>query len=203
MAAGKYDFVIEQGGTFTPTIRYAQSIFTKKAITGVSKSGRAVVTAVGHGLTTNWGGYVAGVTGMDLLNHKSRDLAIPEAAYEASVVDADHLELAVDSSRFGAYISGGEFLYRTPFNFTGYTARMMIRGVVGDAAPITGGSLTTASGIVLGGAAGTITLAIDAVTTAAFEVRSYVYDLEIVSAGGVVTPILYGTVLVPRREVTR
>jgi hypothetical protein len=204
MAAGKYDFVIEQGGTFNPTIRYAQSTFTKKAITGVTKSGRATATVVGHGLTTNWGAYVVGVIGMDLINHKSRSLAIPEEAYEASVVDANTLELAVDSSRFGAYASGGELLYRTPFNFTGYTARMMIRDAVADVAPITGGSLTTGNGgIVLGGAAGTITLAIDAATTAAFDVRSYVYDLEIVSAGGVVTPILYGSVVVPRREVTR
>lgn len=199
MAAGKYDFVIEQGGTFNPTIRYAQSTFTKKAITGVTKSGRATATVVGHGLTTNWGAYVVGVTGMDLINHKSRALAIPEEAYEASVVDVDHLELAVDSSRWGAYVSGGELLYRTPFDFTGYTGRMMVRETAASVDVIA--TLTTENGGLSFGV-GTILPILTALASSALDVRSYVYDLEIVS-GSVVTPILYGSIVVPRREVTR
>jgi hypothetical protein len=64
-------------------------------------------------------------------------------------------------------------------------------------------SLTSAAGITLGGAAGTIAIAVSATATAALTAPfSGVYDLELVSGGGEVTRLLEGTATVSP-EVSR
>lgn len=94
-------------------------------------------------------------------------------------------------------------------NLTGYTARMYIKEKYSDTATLL--QLTTEnSRIALGGAAGTITLSIAAADTAGLEANAqinkivgdkYVYDLELVSSGGVPTRLLHGNVIVTA-EVT-
>lgn len=85
-------------------------------------------------------------------------------------------------------------------DLTGYTARMHIRRDYDASATMV--ELTTQNGrIVLGGDEGTITLSLDAATTAGIT-RSGVYDIELVSAGGIVYRPLRGDVNL-RREVTR
>ncbi len=89
----------------------------------------------------------------------------------------------------------------TAINLSGYTARMQVRETYSSTTPIV--SLTNGAGITLGGAAGTIAIVISATTTAALAAPfSGVYDLEIVSAGGVVTRLVQGTATVSA-EVTR
>lgn len=89
----------------------------------------------------------------------------------------------------------------TAINLTGYTARMQVRETYSSSSTIV--SLTNGSGITLGGAAGTIAILISATTTAALTAPfSGVYDLELVSAGGVVTRLLQGAATVTP-EVTR
>ena len=85
-------------------------------------------------------------------------------------------------------------------NLTGYTARMQAREDVTSSDTIL--SLTQASGITLGGAAGTIVIALNAASTAALVAGNYVYDLELVSGAGVVTRLVQGTFTVSA-EVTR
>lgn len=86
-------------------------------------------------------------------------------------------------------------------DLSGYTARMQARA--GHTAQSVLVSLTTENGrIALGGAAGTVTLTIAAADTALLPSGSYVYDLELVSAGGVVTRLLEGCCQVSP-EVTR
>jgi len=86
-------------------------------------------------------------------------------------------------------------------NLAGYTARMQIRPTAGSATTTL--ALTTENGrIALGGTAGTITLSISATDTAAITAGRYVYDLELVSAGGIVTRLLQGIVTVSA-NVTR
>ena len=88
----------------------------------------------------------------------------------------------------------------TPVNLTGYTARLQVRTSV-DAAT-TALELTTANGgIVLGGAAGTVALAVTAAATATLSPGYYVYDLELVN-GATVTRLVEGRVTVSA-EVTR
>ena len=81
-----------------------------------------------------------------------------------------------------------------PLNLTGYTAAMMLRSTYDVASPSV--SLTSPSGgLVLGGAAGTITATIPAATTATLA-GTYVYDLTITSPSGTVTRQLQGTVTI-------
>jgi len=86
-------------------------------------------------------------------------------------------------------------------NLTGYTARLQVRSTLESASTVV--ELTTANGrIALGGAAGTITLTISATDTAALTSGRGVYDLELVSGGGIVTRLLQGVATISR-NVTR
>lgn len=88
-----------------------------------------------------------------------------------------------------------------PVDLTGCTARMHVRAKLEDAAPLL--ALTTEDGgIVLGGAAGTVTIFVSDAGTAAITWVSGVYDLEIEFTNGDVRRLIYGTVTVSK-EVTR
>jgi len=85
-------------------------------------------------------------------------------------------------------------------NLTGCTARMQVRGKLADTVVLL--NLATPTGIVLGGAAGTVTIKLTAAQTAAITWLAAVYDLEIVFADGTVRRLLAGSVVVSP-EVTR
>lgn len=80
-----------------------------------------------------------------------------------------------------------------PANYTGYTARMQIRKDWRDSTVAL--ELSTANGrIELGGTLGTVRLIVAAADTMALT-RGGVYDIELVSSGGVVTRFLQGKVI--------
>lgn len=83
-------------------------------------------------------------------------------------------------------------------DISGYTARMKIKDRVGGSTIV---SLTNGSGITLGGAAGTVAILLSATATAAYTFQAAVWDLELVSAGGVVTRLEEGNVIL-KKEVT-
>jgi len=85
-------------------------------------------------------------------------------------------------------------------NTTGYSARMQLRTSYSAAAATL--ELTTANGRISLTNAGVITLSLTATETAALTAGRYVYDLEMVSAGGQVTRLLEGIATVTP-EVTR
>lgn len=87
----------------------------------------------------------------------------------------------------------------TPVNLTGYTARLQARATYASGTAVL--SLTSGTGITLGGTAGTIDLAASATTTAAIPADQYVYDLELVN-GSTVTRLVQGYLNVSA-EVTR
>lgn len=88
----------------------------------------------------------------------------------------------------------------TAVDLTGYTARMHVRRDYDATATLV--VLTTENGrISLGGDEGTINVSLAAATTAGIT-KSGVYDLEIISAGGLVYRPLRGEFTL-RREVTR
>jgi hypothetical protein len=90
---------------------------------------------------------------------------------------------------------------KNAIDITGYTARMQVRTAANAASTVL--ELTTSNNrISLGGAAGTVTLTVDAATTANLTPALYVYDLELVSGGGVVTRLIEGNFNV-KAEVTR
>ena len=88
----------------------------------------------------------------------------------------------------------------TPVNLTNYTARMQVRVSHPDQATVL--SITSGSGITLGGTAGTILLEASPATTAGVPSGQYVSDLELVSPGSAVTRLGEGTFLCDP-EVTR
>ena len=89
----------------------------------------------------------------------------------------------------------------TNVNLTSYTGRMQVRG--NTAAPTVALEVSTSNGrMALGGSAGTITMTLTATETAALTPGQYVYDLEMVSAGGEVTRLLEGRATISA-EVTR
>ena len=89
----------------------------------------------------------------------------------------------------------------TNVNLTSYTGRMQVRS--NTSAPTVVLEVTTSNGrMTLGGALGTIALAITASDTAALAPGQYVYDMEMVSPGGEVTRLLEGRATISA-EVTR
>lgn len=81
-----------------------------------------------------------------------------------------------------------------PVNLTGYTAAMKIRPTAeSDTVSL---ALTQASGLSLGGAAGTVLITITAAQTTALASGNFVYDLKVTSAGGVATRLIEGNVTV-------
>lgn len=88
-----------------------------------------------------------------------------------------------------------------PVDLTGCSALAHIRAKINSADPLLTLS-TLDDSIVLGDAAGTITIMIDAATTALITWTQAVYDLEITFADGTVRRVMSGTVTVSP-EVTR
>jgi Na+/serine symporter len=87
-----------------------------------------------------------------------------------------------------------------PVNLTGYSSRLQVRETHYDADTIV--SLTSGSGITLGGSAGTIDILIAASATALFDAGTWVYDLEIQSTNGTIDRLVEGSFIVTP-EVTR
>lgn len=87
-----------------------------------------------------------------------------------------------------------------PINLTGYSAAMQVRQTYKSTTPVV--SVSSGSGITLGGALGTVAVQVSATTTDDIKAGRYVYDLELTSAGGEVTRLIEGTLTVTP-EVTR
>lgn len=88
-----------------------------------------------------------------------------------------------------------------PVNLAGYSAAMQVRRSYRSTSPAVL-SLSSGSGITLGGAAGTIEVSVAAGTTEDISTGKYVYDLELTSGGGQVTRLIEGTITVTP-EVTQ
>lgn len=79
----------------------------------------------------------------------------------------------------------------TALNLTGYTAAMQVREAADSTATLL--SLTSGSGITLGGTAGSVAVVITSAQSSAIASGSYAYDLELIS-GAQVTRLLQGAV---------
>lgn len=89
----------------------------------------------------------------------------------------------------------------TAINLTGYTAALQIRDTYADST--TDLSLTSPSGgITITAATGTISITATAAQTGAIAAGTYVYDLEITSASGIVTRLIQGRISISP-QVTR
>lgn len=202
MTCATQDFTILKGKTFSRVLRWESKPFVYVPVTAITKAAPAVVTATGHGMPDGWRCAVVSALGMTEINAEN----FPPKSSEfrkGTVLSANTIELNdVNSLEYTAYTSGGSLMYYTPVDMASYTARMQVREsdtAVGD--PLL--SLTTVNGgITIDNTAKTITLLVSATDTAALTFTTGVYDLEMISAGGVVTQLLKGSVSV-QEEVTR
>lgn len=200
MSCSDYDLEIRQGETFSRVIRWAGPPYVYKAITGITKAAPAVVTATAHGLVTGQSAAIVSVVGMTEINAE-HDPPRNSEYHKVTVLTANTVEINdINSTGFTTYASGGYLQYLTPVSLVGYTARMSIKDKIGGTEYV---SLTTANGrIVLDTANSTITFTLTAAETAAFTWRRGVYDLELVSAGSVVSTLLHGDVTVTQEVTT-
>jgi hypothetical protein len=88
----------------------------------------------------------------------------------------------------------------TVWNLTNSSAAMQVRKSTTSSTAIL--SLTSSSGITLGGTAGTVAMTASASTMAALPAGTWVYDIELTSSNGTVYAILQGKFII-NPEVTR
>jgi hypothetical protein len=75
-----------------------------------------------------------------------------------------------------------------PVNWTGYTAKMQVKEHLNSDSVVT---LTSGSGITLGGSAGTVDITISSALTGAVTPGQYIYDLEVTN-GSITYRLLEG-----------
>lgn len=191
MSTDRRDFTVAAGETFLPTIRWATEQVAGKAISAISQTAPAVVTAVGHSVSVGWPVAIVSAKGMTQIN-ASRYPPKANDWHSATVLTADTIKLNdVNSADFTAYLSGGFLVYQIPMSLVGVTARL----VISDAP--TGGTvlatLTQLAGITLSTTDFTI---IPRLETAALTWTTGYYDLELTDATGIITQLLSGVIAI-------
>ena len=185
------EILIQKGKTFSLVVRWETEPIIRKAITGISlATGAPRLTVNAHGAPDGWRGMPYAVEGMKPLN---------DIGYQSmTVIDANTIEFnsvtpVDDNGRvWSAYTSGGFLMFYTPQSLFGYTARIDIKDKIGGtvwASSDVADAPKDIIDIVVNDAAKTITLSIPATDTAALTAKKGVADLELVSAGGVVTKL--------------
>jgi hypothetical protein len=104
--------------------------------------------------------------------------------------------MALDPGKYNATIWCGAtwertFTWRvdgTLVNWTGYTAKLQVKQYLNDTSVLT---LTSGSGITLGGSAGTIAVVMSSALTGAVTPGDYLYDLEVTN-GSITYRVLEG-----------
>ena len=198
------DLTILKGRTFTLVLRWETAPIVYKAITAIEQSAPARLTVPGHGCVDGWRAAVTGVKGMTEINAEANK--VRSADYQTvTIVDANTIEFnELDASGFKAYVSGGFLQYLTPVDLTGYTGRTKIKDKVGGTlllstepadAPL---NLLTAT---VDTTAKTITLGLDALTSAALSWSKAVHEAEMVAPDGKVYPLILPSKIVVSTEV--
>lgn len=192
------EILIQKGKTFSLVVRWETEPIVRKAITAISlTTGAPRLTVTGHGMPDGWRCAIYGVKGMKQIN-ASNTPPRPADYHEATVVDANTLALnnvtPIDDSGndWGAYTSGGFIQYFTPQSLAGYTARMDIKDKIGGTTWASSELADAPYNIIaidVADASKTITLTVSATDTAALTAKKGIADLELVSAGGVVTKL--------------
>lgn len=205
------DIAIQQGKTFSLVIRWESEPVIRKAITAISlASGAPRLAVAGHGLTNGWRCAVTRAKGMTQINAENYPLRASDY-HPATVIDNNTVEFndvtPVDDNgkEWPAYVSGGFLEWYSPVDLTGQTARMKIKDKIGGtvlASTEPGDAPLNVLSIAIDNAAKAITLTIAATDTDDFAWKTGVYDLEMVSATGVVVAIMAGKVLVSKEVTT-
>lgn len=199
--ATELELNVLKGKTYTQVVRWESPPIVYKPITAITQAAPVSITSAGHGVPNGWRVAIVSVKGMTQINAGSSPPKSSE--YEqATVISANIIELnEVNASDYKAYTSGGYIQYNTPVDLTGYTARMALKDKVGGTELLLL-STSPGSGITIDNVNKTIELSMTATVTAGLPFSKAVYDLELVSSTGVVSLLLYGTVVVTSEVTT-
>lgn len=204
----KVNLVIPRGRTFSKVLRWGQPRLAYRVIESVSQSAPcALETEVAHDMPDGWPFAIANAKGMtDINSPNQKDENTGKVRYTQNHIATRLSNTGIEindliSSGFRPYTGGGILIYKIPVDLDGFTAAAQVRASVESTEILL--SLTTENGgIVLNNVTKTITLQRPAAITAELEWTDGVWDLEVTSAGGIVTPVAYGSVTVVP-EVTR
>ncbi len=163
------------------TSTYRQAPTVRRAISAITKANPGQVTAAAHGFVTGDKVFLSKLKGMAQADN---------LAYTITVLDADNFTLGVNTSSYDAYVSGGFADNGKPIDLTGYTARMEFRAKQTYASPAL--SLTSGSGITLGGTAGTVRFVITEAQAIALTLAAGTHELILIDAGGASRPFFVG-----------
>jgi hypothetical protein len=157
---------IRRGSTFTRKYVWRTSVGTPKNIGGISAAVAAVVNAPAHGLQVGATVMVQKVVG-------SMASLVNDSIHTVSAVTADHVTLPTLNTTGLAYASGGRLIELTPVDLTGWTGDSQVRD--------NAGAVLLEPTVTLGGAAGTIEIALTRTVTAAIAdtVKKGVFDVEL------------------------
>ena len=201
-AALQHDIEIRRGATFVLPVRWETEPWLYAAISSISLTAPASITSAAHTIPDGWNVAVVDAKGLTQLNAKSNP---PKASdmRRATVVSATQIEFnAISSASFGKHTAGTGYLaWRTPQSLLGHTARMQIKDRIGGTVLASLTSLP-GGGIVLDDAGKVIEITITAEQSEAFTKSAGVYDLELVSPGGVVTALMEGAVAIDTEVTT-
>jgi hypothetical protein len=192
------DLVIHKGKTFSTVVRYEAPPIMYLPITGIDNVAPVLIKSVAHGIPDGWRVAIVSINGMGELKNTAFDAeGQPTITHQATVVDVDHICLnKINAAEFAPYDDSGYIQLNSPVDLTGFTARMSIKDVIGGTELLRLDTTLTPPQprIAIDAAAYTITLTISATDTAGLAWTTGVYDLELVSASGVVVEVLNGTV---------
>ncbi len=115
---------IPAGTTYTKVVRWASDVVAYKAISGISKTAPAAVTAPSHGLKTGWPVAVESAKGMTQINAQNSPPRESDL-HAVTSTGADTLTLdGVNSIGYSTYTGGGALRYNVPESLAAATARM-------------------------------------------------------------------------------
>lgn len=191
---------VRKGSTFVRKVFWETDTVVYRPITNITKAAPASITCPLHAIPAGWRATIVSVKGMGEINCTNTP---PKDAdwHTVTVVDPNTIELnGVNASEFTTYLSGGYLRYQAPKDLAGYTARMAVKDKAEGTLYMT---LTTENGgLEVNNTTKCITITISAALAEGMTWKRGAYDLELVSATGVVTSILAGTVRVSAEVTT-
>lgn len=155
------------------------------AISGMSKSAPLRVTAPNHEILDQWHVAIVDANGMTQMNAQDANAIRVSEFHPVTVLDADTVDFnGISSAGFTTYSSGGYLAYYVPMDLTVYSAARMdvkerVGGEVKLAANTVNGMLTLVA------AEAKLRINLSAENIAALAAREYVFDVELIKAGGI------------------
>lgn len=184
----KLNLSIRRGATVNLPIRIESDELDSVAITAITRSTPVRITATGHGLDDRWRAAVVCAGGMTEIN--ASEYPPPDDELQlVTVVDANTVEFnKVSSACYRAYTSGGSLVSYAPLELSSFdSARMEVKDRAGGAqlALLTTGVGTLEIDLVTN----TLWIRLTAAESAALTFKRGVFDIELVTLAGEVTPV--------------